>query len=151
MIVKDSFPENAFRGKVVFITGGIRGDKDWVAVCNSIGRNDLIEDERFTSLEGRVRHSRELIGILDAPFAQKDLAEWRAIFKEHDLTCSPVWELRDVADDPAMAANDIIVEMNHPEYGPMKTVNSPTTVQGSKKVPPRPAPELGQHTKEILM
>ena len=134
-----------------FIICGIRGDKDWVAVCNSIGRDDLIEDEHFANLDGRVRHSGEIIGILDAAFAQKDLSEWRAIFKEHELTCSPVWEFQDVADDPVMAANDIIVEMDHPEYGPMKTINIPMAVQGAEKVPPRPAPELGQHTKEILV
>ena len=133
-----------------FIVCGIRGEKDWAAVCNSIGRDDLLEDGRFANMEGRVRHSEEIIGILDAAFAQKDLAEWRAIFKEHELTCSPVWNFQEVADDPAMVANGVFIEMEHPKYGRMKTVNSPMAVQGSDKVKPQPAPELGQHTEETL-
>lgn len=133
-----------------FIVCGIRADKDWVAVCRSIGRDDLIDDDRFKTVEGRGQHNEEIIRILDTAFAEKDLAEWRALFKEHDLTCSPVWEFREVADDPAMVANGIFIEMDHPEYGKMMTVNSPMAVQGTEKVPPKPAPKLGEHTGEIL-
>lgn len=133
-----------------FIICGIRADKDWVAVCKSTGRDDLLENERYATMEGRIQHSPEIIATLDAEFIKKDLTEWRALFKEHELTCSPVWEFREVADDPAMTENGIFVDMDHPKYGPMKTVNSPMAVLGADKVAPQPAPELGQHTETVL-
>ena len=133
-----------------FILCGVRGEKDWQACCRSIDRPELAEDPRYNSPEGRVKHSAEIIALLDTAFAKKDLAEWRDIFKSEELTHSPVWNFQDMADDPAMTANDVIVPMDHPEYGPMRTVDSPMKVHGSQKVSPKAAPGLGQHTEETL-
>lgn len=133
-----------------FILCGIRADKDWVAVCRSIGREDLLEEERFATAEGRYAHAAELVAIFDAAFVQRDFDEWRALFIEHDLTCSPVMQFADVPNDPGVRANGVIVEFEHPTYGPMRTVDNPITVDSSPKVTPAAAPTLGQHTAAVL-
>jgi crotonobetainyl-CoA:carnitine CoA-transferase CaiB-like acyl-CoA transferase len=132
-----------------FILCGIRADRDWIGVCRSIGREDLLRDPRFDTAEKRYALSAEVVPIFDAAFVAKDLAEWRAIFKQHDVTVSPVMQYFDVADDPAVQANDVIVEFDHPTHGAVRTVNSPMFVDGSPKVPPRPAPAHGQHSAEV--
>lgn len=133
-----------------FILCGIRADRDWIAVCRSIGREDLLEDDRYATAQGRYAHAAELVRIFDAAFVQKTWEEWKALFKEYDLTCSPVLQFAEVPDDPAMQANDIFVEFDHPRYGRMKTVNSPMSVGDAPKVQPKAAPALGQHTREVL-
>jgi crotonobetainyl-CoA:carnitine CoA-transferase CaiB-like acyl-CoA transferase len=49
-----------------------------------------------------------------------------------------------------MAANGVFVTYDHPRWGRLATVDSPFTLAGTAKVPPGPAPELGQHTREVL-
>ncbi len=133
-----------------FILCGIRADRDWIAVCRSIGREDLLDDERFATAEGRYAHAAELVAIFDAAFVQKTWDEWKALFAQHDLTCSPVLEFGEVPDDPAVQANDVIVEFDHPQHGRMKTVNSPMSAGDAPKVAPSAAPALGQHTRDVL-
>ncbi len=132
-----------------FILCGIRADKDWIAVCRSIGREDLSADERYNTREKRYACSIEIAKIFDEAFLQKDLAEWRAIFIREDVTCSPVVQYCDLVDDPAVQANDIIVEFDHPDHGRVRTVNSPMFVEGGPKVPPTRAPKLGEHSAEV--
>ena len=48
------------------------------------------------------------------------------------------------------AANNIIVPLDHPKFGPMRTVNSPFELSNAAKLPPKAAPDLGEHTREVL-
>jgi crotonobetainyl-CoA:carnitine CoA-transferase CaiB-like acyl-CoA transferase len=132
-----------------FILCGIRGDKDWLAVCRSIGRDDLIANPRYDSREKRYANSVELVRIFDEAFAKKDLAEWCAIFKAQDVTVSPVMQYLDIPNDPAVQANGVIIEFDHPDHGRVRSVNSPMFVEGGPKVPSKRAPKLGEHTAEI--
>lgn len=139
----------ATRDEKRFILCGIRGDKDWMAVCRSIGREDLIADDRYNSREKRYANSMEIAKIFDEAFLQKDLAEWRAVFKREDVTCSPVVQYFDLPNDPAVIANDVIIEFHHPDHGHIRSVNSPMFVEGGPKVPPTRAPKLGEHSAEV--
>lgn len=135
-----------------FIFCLIQPAKDWPKLCRAIGRPelpDLMNDPRFATLEARIQNV-ELIALLDAVFAQKDMADWIEIFAAHDLAWSQVSTIPEVAQDPQMAANDVFIEFDHPRHGRLKTVNSPLFVEGAEKVTPQPAPEIGQHTREVL-
>jgi formyl-CoA transferase len=58
--------------------------------------------------------------------------------------------LDDVVQDPQMRAANAIVAFDHPARGAIETVNSPVFVSGTRKRPPSAAPEVGQHTREVL-
>jgi len=49
-----------------------------------------------------------------------------------------------------MRANGMLVDFDHPRFGRLVTVDSPISVAGVPKAPPRAAPDLGQHTREVL-
>lgn len=133
-----------------FIFCLIQADKDWPNLCRAIGQPELIADPRFAAPEARNANSPALIAILDRAFAQKTMDEWAVIFAERDLAWGPVSTVEDAACDPQMKANDVYLEFDHPQHGPLRTVNSPLSVQGAKKVTPRMAPEIGEQTVEIL-
>jgi formyl-CoA transferase len=118
--------------------------------CRAVGRPDLIEDPRFAALEERNAHMPELIAILDEVFAERDLEYWQAAFEEHDVSYTLVADHEEVASDPQLEANRVFVELDHPEYGRLRTINTPLSLDGEEKVTPRPAPELGEHTREVL-
>ncbi|MEW6209646.1 MAG: CoA transferase, partial [Acidobacteriota bacterium] len=133
-----------------FICCMIQPEKDWPALCRATGLSELIADARFATGEARVENAAALISILDRALAEKDMQEWEAIFAEYELVWSPVSTIEEVARDPQMEANRMFVEMDHPRHGRIKTVNSPIFISDTEKAAPRPAPEVGEHTREIL-
>ncbi len=132
-----------------FILCGIRGDKDWAGICRAIGRDDLQNDERYATREKRYANSCELVHVLDVAFAQHTLEHWKAAFKKYDVTVSTVLPYDEVIHDPAVLANDVLVDYDHPVLGRIKTVNSPIFMDGEQKAAPKHAPRLGEHSAEV--
>lgn len=125
-------------------------EKSWAPFCRAMGRPDLIDDPRFAAVEVRVQHMAELIALFDAAFAQQDLAYWEKTLTEYDIPYTSIHNYQEITDDPQMAAEGIFVEVDHPKYGRFRTIDSPFKVEGQEKVKPTAAPELGEHTLEIL-
>jgi formyl-CoA transferase len=93
---------------------------------------------------------RLLIPILDEAFLQRDAAHWRRMLAEHDIAFSVMPTYPEVAGDPQMHANQIVVPLEHPRRGTIATINSPIRVEGCEKQRPTAAPELGEHTCQVL-
>lgn len=124
----------------------------WEPLCKVLNRPDLIEDQRFNTLEARVENNLELISILDKAFASRPMDEWRGLLDEHGVIWSHIpLDFKEVAEDPQILANEYITEVEHPSLGPVKIVNTP--IHLNKKAPSVRmfAPELGQHTEEVLL
>jgi crotonobetainyl-CoA:carnitine CoA-transferase CaiB-like acyl-CoA transferase len=122
-------------------------DRQWPTLAKCLGREDLITDARFATKKDRHARSTELVKIFDQVFATKDLAEWRKILDGNGLVFGVVGILDDIPDDKQMIDNEVLVPF---ENDTMLTINSPIWVDGSKKVPPRKPPGIGEHSDEIL-
>lgn len=131
-----------------FFLLGLEAMRHWPNLARAVGRADLLDDERFTDFMGLIVNARDLIAILDEAFAQKSLDEWAVIFDEHDVWWDPVQSFAEVAADPIMRANGVF----RPMEGDRTTVAAPADVgaHGPDDVV-APAPELGQHTEEVLL
>ncbi|HMK65212.1 MAG TPA: CoA transferase [Thermodesulfobacteriota bacterium] len=125
-------------------------EKLWQPFCRAMGRADLIDDPRFATMEVRVRHMPELIALFDKAFAGQDLAYWEKTLTAHDIPFTLISNYDEIEKDAQMAAEGVFVEVDHPKYGRFRTVDSPFRVEGHRKVKPGPAPELGEHTEEVL-
>jgi formyl-CoA transferase len=122
-------------------------DRQWPVLARCIGREDLITDARFATRSDRHARSLELIEIFDEIFVTKDLAEWRKILDGNGLVFGVVGILDDLPNDRQMIENEVLVPF---EGDTMLTVNSPIWVDGSQKIPPRRAPDIGEHSDEVL-
>jgi len=122
-------------------------ERQWPTLARCMGREDLVDDERFTTKAGRHARSIELIRIFDEIFATKELAEWRGILDGNGLVFGVVGILDDIPNDQQMLDNEVLVPF---ENDTMLTINSPIWVDGAKKVRPRRAPGIGEHSDEIL-
>jgi CoA:oxalate CoA-transferase len=93
------------------------------------------------------------VAILDAAFAQRTRAEWLELFREDDsdLIYTIVNTVDDLPDDPQVLANDYVVELDHPHHGPTRMVGLPVGLSETPGTVRAPAPELGQHTEEVLL
>ena len=130
-----------------FMLTVLRADKGWEPFTRAIERPELASDLRFATFESRQANAAELIAILDAAFASRDWAGWRERLKSYGVTFGPIARIEDIKYDQQMTAAEVIVPMAE---GPFRTVSNPVFVAGQPKVPAGRAPELGEHTDEIL-
>ena len=128
----------------------VNPEKLWPFFCQAVGRPEWPTDPRFADAAARRAHAQELIALLDAIFASEEAAHWRARFEAHDIPFAVLPTYAEVASDPQLRANGLLPEFEHPRFGRLGTVDSPISVAGAAKVPPRAAPELGQDTTAVL-
>jgi len=119
--------------------------KFWPEVCRVIGKPELADDPRFTSMEALAEHGLEAIGMLREVFASKTLSEWTETLSALSGPWAPVQDTLQAADDPQIAANEYIKDA-----GDLKLVTSP--VQFDEKSPAlAPAPDFAAQTDEVLL
>jgi formyl-CoA transferase len=128
----------------------INSKKGWRPFCVALSRTDFLDDERFSTDAARVKNMPALIREVSATFATQDIAYWQSKLEQHDIPHAIVATYEEAANDKQKAANDIVVPLDHPEYGQMRTINSPFEVSGADKIKPGAAPGLGEHTREVL-
>ncbi len=133
-----------------FVLTLLREDKDWERFARAIGRPDLLADSRFATTAARHANSPALIKILDDAFAKKDWAEWRATLDAHDITVEAIARLEELRDDPQMLATETFVPLEDGGTPGLYTVMSPIRVAGEAQATPTRAPDLGDHTDEVL-
>ena len=118
----------------------------WEKFTECLGAGAL-DEPRFATQEGREANARELIAILDGFFATKDFTEWRSILEAAGIIFGIVSKMEDIPEDPQMLASEALVPF---EGQQTLTVNSPFWITGQDKVKPRRAPNVGEHSDEVL-
>ncbi len=126
-------------------------DANWAKLCEAIGHPEFISDPRFITLDDRISTASETIALLDDIFAEKPLTEWVPILDANDVIYAPVRDMLDALSDPQVELNDMLRTIQHPEHGPYKILNTPVHLENTDIGPKTAAPELGQHTEEVLL
>jgi crotonobetainyl-CoA:carnitine CoA-transferase CaiB-like acyl-CoA transferase len=128
----------------------LQPDRFWPDLCRRIGRDDLIGDPRFADGRARFEHRAECVRTLDAVFAARTLEEWRTALADAEGVWAPMQTARELPSDPQAEANGYIRQVEGASGTRFPLVASP--VQFDERPPDlRPAPELGQHTEEVLL
>jgi len=129
----------------------LQPDRYWPNVCRAMGIEELEHDPKFSTIEARHDNGKELVSIMDKKFATKTRDEWMKIFKKENVIYTPIQSASEVFEDPQALANDYIVPVDHPVWGKIKMLGFPWTFHETPASVKREAPELGQHTEEILL
>jgi crotonobetainyl-CoA:carnitine CoA-transferase CaiB-like acyl-CoA transferase len=132
------------------VIGGV-GDDRWPAFCAAVGMPELEQDERFANALSRIVNIDALYALLDDKFLVKTTAEWIPVLESHDMICAPVQDYETLLDDPQALANEYVLTVDHPTNGPTQIVGFPWKFSETPAVAAAAAPELGQHTEEILL
>ena len=128
----------------------IESDRYWPQFTEAMGRPDLAKDERFDGAVARFKNSAALVDLLEATFAERTLAEWGERFAGHRLIWAPVQTLAEAAEDTNAVARGLFPTVDHPEFGPFRTVAPPLSMSGHPMPGNAPAPALGADTREVL-
>jgi len=145
--------------------GGPRGtfqtaDDQWVAfagsspstakrILNLVGGKALVEDERFVTNPGRVKHADALEEIIGAWIRARPIAEVLRAFEEADAPIAPVYNSKQILEDPQYIARETMTPMPHPVLGEIKV---PNVVAKLSRTPGKIrwlGPDLGAHNDEV--
>jgi formyl-CoA transferase len=119
-------------------------------LCAALGIDDISTDPRFATLPALISNTTALRATLEPVFAGRTTDEWVRQLESHDILCAPVRSTEEALQDPQLAVNRLIVEVEHPRVGRLRHVGTPLRLSKTSSRSPHAAPVLGQHTDEVL-
>ncbi|MGI9612563.1 MAG: CaiB/BaiF CoA transferase family protein [Acidimicrobiales bacterium] len=122
----------------------------WPGLARALGRPDLAEDERFLALAIAPDARAELVAIIDEVLPTKTVAEWEEIFAKIGVRYGLVRDYETIAADPSLYENGYLKRVDHPD-GERSVIGTPIRMSVTPLAPGAIAPELGQHTEEVLL
>jgi len=122
----------------------------WNPLCQALGCPELEKDSRFDTDNKRLENAEQLVAIFDEIFKTRNLIEWLEEFKSYDLFACAVNTLKQLGTDPQVLENDYIVDFEHPTLGKVKIPGYPGHFSETWAGTSSAAPDLGQHTEEVL-
>ena len=124
--------------------------KEFPGLAKSLGHEEWLEDPRFTEFTELQKNKYELTPLVAKAMREFNLEDICKRMDEYDLPYSAVERVADVIRDAQLIENEVIVKTDSvmPEY--QWTINSPINIEGERKKTPIAAPEIGQHSEEIL-
>jgi crotonobetainyl-CoA:carnitine CoA-transferase CaiB-like acyl-CoA transferase len=128
----------------------LQADRYWAELCEVIGRSELALDERFVDIHARAANAEECIRELDATFATRTFAEWRDTLAEFSGVWAPALRPIELREHAQVAANGYLAAGTNTS-GDGYVLPAPPMQFGAPVGPAGPAPELGQHTEEVLL
>ena len=145
-------PFQAFQSKDGYIAVALRGGvKDqWPLYCAAIDRVDIIDDPRFKNGWLRTQNYEALKPILTEAMKAKTTREWVEELEQVGIPCGPVNTIDQVASDPQILAREMIIDVQHPDAGKFKVVNTPFKFSRTPHRAERASPDLGEHTEDVL-
>lgn len=125
-------------------------DKDWQRLFAIVDRQDLLEDERFSSSAARAANIDQLYELLDEVAPTRTVADWVRVLEESGIPVAPVRSLADLLADPHLQAAGLFESLDHPTAGPIRRVRRGVRLGSAAPRELRAPPALGEHTVEVL-
>jgi formyl-CoA transferase len=119
-------------------------------LCTAIGAPELIDDPRFKTLGDRSKNRKQMNAELDRVLVKKTSAEWIEVLNKASVPTGPIYNIKQVFDDPQVKHNGLSQPVRHPERGEMLVQGLPLTLSRTPGAIRRAAPIHGEHTDEIL-
>ena len=131
-----------------FILVMLYEEREWPLLLRCLKREDVNDDKRFNTREDRAKNSLELMKILDEEFLSKDWGQLKELFEKSGVTFGSISEPYDHINDQQISDNEFFTKFTDKED--LLTVDSPIFMKDEKKRKPQTAPEIGEHTRQIL-
>jgi crotonobetainyl-CoA:carnitine CoA-transferase CaiB-like acyl-CoA transferase len=148
MLAPDRRPHRTADGHICILPYSDRHWKDFFRIA---GRPELADDPRLVDAQTRSRHVAELYALIADCVREAPTGFWLDKLKSADIPCGPVNPLAELPADEHLAAVDMFPRSEHPSEGSIRVVRPPVRFGGADCALRRPAPRLGEHSREILL
>ena len=126
--------------------------KEWPKFLKAMNLEYLNDDEKFSSFKNLNSNFRDLYKILEEQFAQYNLSEVIDKLKNSGVTFGFMNKSNDLSEDQQFLDSEVLIKYDNKAFGDNSlTVNSPVFLKNEPKKIPEKGPELGEHTKQILL
>ncbi len=143
-------PYQPLRARDKVITVAVGTERLWERFCGVLGVADtLMVDPRFATNPQRNQHRDELIALLEEIMGTRDADEWLDDFVDNDIPSGPINFPDQTLTDEHLVARGMIVELEHPSLGAIKSIGNPIMMPGNGPTYRRHPPRLGEHNAEI--
>ncbi len=143
-------PYQAFATSDGWICVGAANQRNWERLLTLIDAPELGEDPRFRTNLDRMENRGALEQALNAILVGRSSAEWLDLMEAGGLPAGPVLDVRQMHADPQTRAREMVVAVDHPVAGEVETLGLPVKFSETPGAVRRPAPQLGEHTEEVL-
>jgi crotonobetainyl-CoA:carnitine CoA-transferase CaiB-like acyl-CoA transferase len=145
-----SAPYQAVQTQDGWINIGAANQANWKRLVEVIEKPEIANDPRFADNAARMKNLPALIDILTERFRARTTSDWLARLEAAGVPAGPVLSIGEMLTDPQVLAREMVVEVEHSRLGPMKTLGPPVKFSETPNRVRRGAPQLGQHTQEVL-
>lgn len=127
-------------------------EHQWESLARLVGREELIDDERCQSKYARAQHMDMIDGILEEWLADKRKDDVVDVLLEEEIPCAPVQTIEEIVEDPHLEHRDMLNYLENRSFGrdEIPVPGMPIKFSGSDAPEVTPAPDLGEHTDEVL-
>ena len=143
-------PYQAIKCADGYITLGAANERLFRRLCEVLGHTEWGDDPAFADNAIRVAHRDALAAQIESITVTQPRAYWLALLDANDIPCGPINDYAQVFADPQVRAREMVVETEHPTLGHLRTLGSPIKLSATPADVTRPAPQLGEHTIEVL-
>jgi crotonobetainyl-CoA:carnitine CoA-transferase CaiB-like acyl-CoA transferase len=145
-------PFNSYKAKDGYVVICTAADVHWSALLKAMGREDLLEEVRYKTLDQRMRNADEVDALVESWTSKKGKREAVEILRKHGIASGIVATIPEVLADPQLNFRGMVAKLEHPEFGPMEGAvghGIPIKLSESAGGFDRPGPYLGAHNQEI--
>jgi len=146
-----SFIDLIYETQDGYMTVSTMTNKEWEALSRAFERPDLLEDARFKTPQLRGHNVNDRLGVVQEVLLSKTTREWLDIFDQEDVPSAPALTRDEVIKHPQVIASDILREHDHPIAGRLRQARVAARFEGTPPSEPRGAPQLGEHSDEVLI
>ena len=143
-------PYETFETSDGFVNIGAANEKQWQNLCRALDVADLAFDPRFNTMAGRISNYGELRAILDGELRKLTRAEAFELLARYELPVGPINTVAEVLEDPHIHAREMVQELTHPEYGPLRYLGIPVKLSATPGALQGPPPRFGEHNRSVL-
>lgn len=146
-----SAPRNVYRcadGHYLALSGSTQSAAE--RIFKTIGRAEMLSDERFATNTARVKHRDQVDQVLSDWFAQYSAQDALTIMREAGATVGPIYSAKDIASDRHFADREVFLDVEDADFGTISMHNIVPRLSGTPGGFRYPAPALGAHTDAIL-
>jgi len=143
-------PYQAFRASDGWINIGGANQANWERIADVLGHTEWRSDPRFATNTARMTNLSALTAAMNAVIATRTRSQWIEAFDAAGVPVGPVHTIGEALEHPQTLARGMVVNLDHPRAGKTRAIGSPLHFSRTATAPTRPAPMLGEHTREVL-
>jgi crotonobetainyl-CoA:carnitine CoA-transferase CaiB-like acyl-CoA transferase len=143
-------PYQAFRCADGYINIGGANQANWERIADVLGHPEWRTDPRFATNSDRMANLPALVQAMEEELARRTAAQWVEAFDAAGVPAGPVNSIGQALSHPQVAARGMIVETTHAQAGATRSLGFPISLSETPARVTRPAPMLGEHTREVL-